>query len=182
MKEHSYLAFVPNNSENKISSKDMLFIGEILMDKGMDLRVPIIEGLGCAFTMGALYGDRYNQQGEVSKYAHKMQNQKQEYIVYDTDSVRAFLSKFINITGSITPTQLAEAEVLVSALFGLNGDHSVDFIIWSSRKTKRTKFTSWLLETIAKAYRIPMYDIAELDMDMLDEELSKFDYLLAEGE
>lgn len=181
MKEHSYLAFIPNNTDNKISSKDMLFIGEILMDRGMDLRVPLIEGLGCAFTMGALYGDRYNQRGEVSKYAHKMQNQRQEYIVHDTDSVRLFLGRFVDLS-KLNATQLMEAETIVSALFGLNGNQSVDFIIWSSRKTKRTKFTSWLLETIAKAYHIPMYDIAELDMDMLDEKLSKFNYLLAEGE
>lgn len=181
MKEHSYLTFIPNNTENKISAKDRQFIGEILMDRGMELRVPLIEGLDCALIMGALYGDRYNQRGDVVKYAHKVQNQKQECIVYDTDSVQLFLSKFVNLD-SLTSTQLMEAEILVSALFGLNGDHPVDFIIWSSRKTKRTKFTSWLLKKIANTYRIPMYDIAELDMDMLDEELSKFDYLLAEGE
>lgn len=181
MKEHSYLTFIPNNTENKISAKDRQFIGEILMDRGMELRVPLVEGLDCALIMGALYGDRYNQRGDVIKYAHKMQNQKQECIVHDTESVRLFLGRFINLS-KLNTTQLIEAETIVSALFGLNGDHSVDFIIWSSRKTKRTKFTSWLLETIAKAYRIPMYDIAELDMDRLDEELSKFDYLLAEGE
>lgn len=181
MKEHSYLAFVPNNTDNKISSKDMLFIGEILMDRGMDLRVPLIEGLGCTFTMGALYGDRYNQRGEVSEYVHRLKNQKKNYIVHDTDSVRLFLGRFVDLS-KLNATQLMEAETIVSALFGLNGDHPIDFIIWSSRKTKRTKFTSWLLEIIAKAYHIPMYDIAELDMDMLDEELSKFDYLLAEGE
>lgn len=181
MKEHSYLAFIPNNTDNKISSKDMLFIGEILMDRGMDLRVPLIEGLGCAFTMGALYGDRYNQRGKVSEYIHRLKNQKKNYIVHDTDSVRLFLGQFIDLS-KLNTTQLMEAETIVSALFELNGDHPVDFIIWSSRKTKRTKFISWLLETIAKAYRIPMYDIAELDMDMLDEELSKFDYLLAKGE